>query len=78
MELSITETGAKIKDDEYSYIVEADKNVDVRKPMFNQLAQQGFPILELKSLNLSLEEIFLQLITSERRRLCKYAGNNEM
>lgn len=61
------ETGAKIKDDEYSYIVEADKNVDVRKPMFNQLAQQGFPILELKSLNLSLEEIFLQLTTSEKK-----------
>ncbi len=61
------ETGTKINDNEYSYIVEADKDVDVRKPLFNQLAQQGFPILELKSLNLSLEDIFLQLTTNEEK-----------
>lgn len=61
------ETGTKIKEDEYSYIVEADKDVDVRKPLFNQLAQQSFPILELKSLNLSLEDIFLQLTTNEEK-----------
>ena len=59
------ETGKKTKEDECSYIVEADKEVDVRKTMFNQLAQQGFQILELKSLNLSLEEIFIQLTTTE-------------
>jgi len=60
-------TSSRIKDNEYSYIVEADKNIDVRKPMFYQLAQQGMPILELKSLNLSLEEVFLQLTTSEEK-----------
>lgn len=61
------ETSGKFKEDEFSYIIEADKNVDVRKPMFNQLAQQGYPILELKSLSLSLEEIFLQLTTTEEK-----------
>lgn len=61
------ETSNKLKEDEYSYIIEADKDVDVRKPMFNQLAQNGFPILELKSLNLSLEEIFIQLTTNEEK-----------
>ncbi|NMA67016.1 MAG: ATP-binding cassette domain-containing protein [Clostridiaceae bacterium] len=59
------EVSNKLKDDEYSYIIEADKDIDVRKPMFNKLAQLGFPILELKSLNLSLEEIFIQLTTTE-------------
>lgn len=59
------ETGTKIKEDEYSYVVEADKEIDVRKPLFNQFAQNGFPILELKSLSLSLEDIFLQLTTTE-------------
>lgn len=63
------ETGTRIKDDEYSYIVEADKDVDVRKPLFNQLAQQNYPILELKSLNLSLEDIFLQLTTNEEKEV---------
>ncbi len=59
------ETNTKLKDDEYSYVVEADKDIDVRKPIFNQLAQNGFPILELRSLSLSLEDIFLQLTTNE-------------
>lgn len=54
------------KDDEFSYIIEADKDVDVRKPIFHKLAQSGYPILELRSLGLSLEEIFLQLTTEER------------
>lgn len=62
-------TGTNIKDNEYSYIVEADKDVDVRKPLFNQLAEHGFPILELKSLNLSLEDIFLQLTTNEEKEV---------
>lgn len=63
------ETSGKLKEDEYSYIIEADKDVDLRKPMFNQLAQQGYPILELKSLSLSLEDIFLQLTTTESKEV---------
>lgn len=54
------------KEDEYSYIIEADKDVDVRKPIFHRLAESGYPILELKSLGLSLEDIFLQLTTEEK------------
>ncbi|MCX7773081.1 MAG: ABC transporter ATP-binding protein [Clostridia bacterium] len=63
------ETSGKLKEDEFSYIIEADKDVDVRKPIFNQLAQHGFAILELKSLSLSLEDIFLQLTTAEDKEV---------
>ena len=63
------EVSSKVKEDEFSYIIEADKDVDVRKPMFNQLAQQGYPILELKSLGLSLEDIFLQLTTTQNKEV---------
>jgi ABC-2 type transport system ATP-binding protein len=52
-------------EDETCFIVEADKDSDVRRPIFNQLASAGYPILELKSMNLSLEEIFLQITTTE-------------
>ncbi len=61
------ETQSGSTKDEFSYIVEADKELDVRKPIFNKLAEHGFPILELKSLSLSLEDIFLQLTTSETK-----------
>lgn len=60
------EVESNIKDDEYSYFIEADKDVDVRKPIFHRLAEVGYPILELKSLGLSLEDIFLQLTTEEK------------
>lgn len=61
------EIGNKLKENECNYIIEADKNIDVRKPMFNALAQNGYPILELKSLNMSLEDIFLELTTNEEK-----------
>ena len=61
------ETQGSSNKDEFSYIVEADKEIDVRKPLFNKLAEHGFAILELKSLSLSLEDIFLQLTTTEQK-----------
>ena len=55
-----------MNDDEFSYVIEADKDVDVRKPIFHRLAEAGYPILELRSLGMSLEDIFLQLTTEEK------------
>lgn len=61
------ETQSKVGEDSFSYIIETDKEVDVRKPIFNELAKHGFAIMELKSLSMSLEDIFLQLTTSEEK-----------
>lgn len=52
--------------DVIEYIIEADKNIDVRNPLFFAMAKAGYPIIELKSLDLSLEEIFLELTTQEK------------
>lgn len=52
--------------DVISYVVESDKDIDVRRPMFFAMAKAGYPILELKSLDLSLEDIFLQIVTDEK------------
>jgi ABC-2 type transport system ATP-binding protein len=57
---------SKARENEFSYIIEADKEIDVRKPIFHKLAEYGYPILELKSLSMSLEDIFLQLTTEEK------------
>lgn len=61
-----TQSGTSAKD-EFCYIVEADKELDVRKPVFHKLAEHGYPILELKSLSMSLEDIFLQVTTTETK-----------
>ena len=51
----------------YDYIVEARPNVDIRKPMFTALARAGYPILQLKNMDLSLEEVFIKLVESNKK-----------
>lgn len=60
------EAGAEKDRDVISYIIESDKDVDIRKPLFFAMAKLGYPIIELKSLSLSLEDIFLQIVTHEK------------
>jgi ABC-2 type transport system ATP-binding protein len=48
-------------------IVEAKRDKDVRRDLFAACARASMPILMLKSMDLTLEEIFLNLITDERQ-----------
>ncbi|MFZ5989384.1 MAG: ABC transporter ATP-binding protein [Bacillota bacterium] len=54
------------EDDVFEYIVDSDKDLDVRRPIFFALAKLGYPILELKSTGMSLEDIFLQLTSKDK------------
>ena len=51
----------------YDFLVEAKPNVDIRKPMFTALAKAGYPILQLKSMDLSLEDIFIKLTEDKKK-----------
>lgn len=51
--------------DEIRYVIETDKDFDVRRPLFFTMAEAGYPILESKSLDMSLEDIFMRLVTNE-------------
>ncbi len=46
----------------YEYLVESVENLDVRKTIFNALARAGYPILQLKNQELTLEDIFIKLV----------------
>ncbi len=48
------------------YLVEATENIDVRTQLIAELVKGGFKILELKELDLSLEDIFLKLTKQEK------------
>jgi len=50
----------------YDFLVEAKPNIDIRKPMFAALARAGYPILQLKSMDLSLEDIFIKLVEEKK------------
>ena len=47
--------------DAYTYRVEAKSGIDVRKPMFNALAREGWPIISLTPAGTSLEDVFIRL-----------------
>ena len=42
-----------------------DENVDIRESIFSCMSKNNFPILQMKSMDLSLEEIFLQITSGE-------------
>jgi ABC-2 type transport system ATP-binding protein len=60
------EAGAEKDKEAFSYIIESDKEIDIRKPLFFAMAKLGYPILELRGINASLEDIFLQIVTQEK------------
>jgi ABC-2 type transport system ATP-binding protein len=45
--------------------VEANKNADIREPIFRAMSKASYPILQMRSVDLTLEDIFLQLTTDE-------------
>ncbi len=49
-----------------NYIIESDNEIDIRRPLFFAMAKLGYPIIELKSMDMTLEDIFLQITTEEK------------
>ena len=57
--------------DSFSYLVESDTGVDIRKPIFNALAAKSYPMIGLESFSASLEDVFIAIIDKN-----KNGGNN--
>ncbi|MDD2504394.1 MAG: ABC transporter ATP-binding protein [Clostridia bacterium] len=49
--------------DTVDVLVEADSNIDIRRPLFNAMSKASYPILMMKSQDMSLEDIFIQVTT---------------
>ena len=47
------------------FLLEASPVVDIRKPLFNALAQSKYPMIGLKSMDMSLEDMFVKLVTED-------------
>ncbi|MEI6131704.1 MAG: ABC transporter ATP-binding protein [Bacillota bacterium] len=50
------------------FVFEVENDLDPRKTIFFELAKAGYPILELKPLGLTLEDIFLSVVSSNNKR----------
>ena len=52
--------------DAYTYMIETDAGLDIRKKIFYQLAERAWPLVGMESLGMSLEDIFISVVdTSE-------------
>jgi ABC-2 type transport system ATP-binding protein len=49
-----------------TYKVESEKEIDVRRTLFFAMAKLGFPIIEMKAVDMTLEDIFIKLVTVEK------------
>ncbi len=58
----------------YDYTLEAEAGADIRKELFSRLAGRSWPILGLKSTELTLEDIFLQLTRDDAATFTKDGG----
>lgn len=65
--MSVKSDGIK-EGDTYSYIIEANPSIDVRKIIFNALASHSWPMMGMESLEAELEDIFIKLIENSERK----------
>ncbi|MBR6794271.1 MAG: ATP-binding cassette domain-containing protein [Clostridia bacterium] len=49
----------------FDYLIESEPGVDIRKPLFRMLAERSWVLMGLKSMDMSLEDVFVNLITNE-------------
>jgi len=62
-----------------SYLIEGQPNIDIRKPLFYSMAEKGWPIVGLENVGMSLEDIFIKLITAKpgKNRVVRLNSSND-
>ena len=53
--------------DAYTYTIESDYGVDIRKNLFYTLAEKGWPMIGMEALGMSLEDIFISVVDKSDR-----------
>ncbi len=53
--------------DSFVYMIESTAGVDIRKTLFNMLAQNGWPLIGLEQTGTNLEDIFISLVDKKQK-----------
>ncbi|MBE6542102.1 MAG: ATP-binding cassette domain-containing protein [Ruminococcaceae bacterium] len=48
--------------DSYTYLIESERGVDVRKPVFYAMSQKSWPIIGFEAVGMNLEEVFIKIM----------------
>ncbi len=59
--ISVEPTGER-ELDSYTYTVKSERGVDIRKPLFYSMSENGYPIIGLESVGMNLEEVFIKIM----------------
>lgn len=51
--------------DSYTYLLEAERGVDVRKPVFYAMSERGWPIIGMEAVGMNLEEVFIKIMDAD-------------
>jgi len=54
--------------DSFTYHIESEPGVDVRKPLFFALSERGWPIIGLEAVGMSLEDVFVKLMDADVKK----------
>lgn len=63
--LEVSLVGQRESGEVYDFSLEAEKGLDIRREVFKRLAERSWPLLGMRSSELSLEDIFLQLTAED-------------
>ena len=63
--LSKMEGIEKVRNTQKSYIIDVEKDKELRALIAKKIVESGYGLLEMKTRSMSLEDIFLRLVTEE-------------
>ena len=55
----------QVQDTIFRYQIDSEKDQDVRRELASAVAANGWGLLELRAMEMSLEDVFVQLVTKE-------------
>jgi ABC-2 type transport system ATP-binding protein len=59
--ISAEQTGER-ELDSYTYVIESEKGVDIRKPLFYAMSEHSWPVIGLEAVGMNLEEVFIKIM----------------
>ncbi len=65
--ISYVEALAERDGDAYTYMIESDVGVDIRKKLFFALAERGWAMIGMEALGMSLEDIFISVVDQSEK-----------
>jgi len=54
--------------DSYTFQIEAQKGVDIRKPLFYTMSERNWPIIGMEAVSMNLEEVFIKIMDADLAR----------